>query len=762
MKLLNIEAVLDRDKGIRRAGHDDTEVLNELDDRTTSYAILSHRWKSDSEVSHKEMIRLMKMGRKERKAVKQRDGYRKIIKSCEQAKKDGYKWLWIDTCCIDKRSSAELSEAINSMYRWYRNSRMCYVYLHDVDKLAFPSEQDFSRFDKSNGWPEWFSRGWTLQELIAPRKAEFFNKDWISIGAKQDLTSVLEVITRIPRDVLRDGQVLRSSSSRERPCIAHVMSWASDRKTERVEDRAYSLLGLFGVNMPMLYGEGSKAFQRLQLEIIRVSSDHSIFAWNPRDQLREDGSILADNPSHFEGCHDIEKVPPKKFYRELMRRIGVDVDADQGRLELLRRGVESPQLSRLDVTNLGIEVSLPVIRDPVSNNIEVILPCSDHDGNLVTVDLQPRGHSFGRCFGAARIPKNVTHAEFTSLYLVWSQDTQESYDHQDTEESCYDLRLDDRRALCHGFTRCGSFPREITGDTVTFSSQRNILIVVVYANDNARSRFAVGLGCYLDKVWASIFCDDCPANKEVWSSWEGFAKQAYDILWDGPTHNSCRNTPNTIKDVHLPQSVCDARVICGSSDSGYTNVVIDIQLCPGCCGGSREHTYTSRSYGLWLPWTSRRNRSHKLQLDGEPTEFDLCSDQGIAVGDYGDSPDGNFRRCGNMFKDFGIDLTNSPYRPVASLVTSCSRSPRRVQTQHEAVVTSSSGENMILHQPKGLSLPNNEEFELLLKALSTTLAGKLLVTAVIQCSQFYKVDHEGRRKNLGDGEFSYKKILRLY
>ncbi|KAI5985761.1 heterokaryon incompatibility protein-domain-containing protein, partial [Pisolithus albus] len=240
--------------------------LEELDDKSTNYAILSHRW--GNEVTYDEMIGLTAMKPRKRGDVRERDGYQKIIKCCEQAKKDGYRWLWIDTCCIDKRSSSELSEAINSMYRWYRNSEMCYVYLHDVDER------------ESNGWPEWFSRGWTLQELIAPKKAKFFNKDWVSIGTKQDLKSTLEDITSIPKEVLINGQFLRSATYfRERPCIAQIMSWAADRKTTRVEDRAYSLLGLFGVNMPMLYGEGSKAFQRLQLEITRVSSDYSIFAW---------------------------------------------------------------------------------------------------------------------------------------------------------------------------------------------------------------------------------------------------------------------------------------------------------------------------------------------------------------------------------------------------------------------------------------------------------------------------------------------------
>ncbi|KAI6005491.1 heterokaryon incompatibility protein-domain-containing protein [Pisolithus albus] len=261
------------------------EVLKELDDKNTHYAILSHRW--GSEVNYDEMTGLTAMKPQKRDDVRHRDGYRKIIKSCEEAKKDGYKWLWIDTCCIDKRSSSELTEAINSMYRWYRNSKMCYVYLHD----------DFSRFQKSNGWPEWFSRGWTLQELIAPNKAKFFNKNWVSIGTKWDLKSTLENITQIPEEVLVDEKILRSTNPWKRPCIAHIMSWAANRKTTRVEDRAYSLLGLFGVNMPMLYGEGSKAFQRLQLEIIRVFSDHSIFAWNRGTRpgknrtWKDDGSV---------------------------------------------------------------------------------------------------------------------------------------------------------------------------------------------------------------------------------------------------------------------------------------------------------------------------------------------------------------------------------------------------------------------------------------------------------------------------------------
>ncbi|KAI5997525.1 heterokaryon incompatibility protein-domain-containing protein, partial [Pisolithus albus] len=237
------------------------------------YAILSHRWEGSSEVTYKEMIGLMKMDERKRVRVRNRSGYQKIIKSCEQTKKDGYDWLWIDTCFIDKRSSAELSEAINSMYQWYQDAQVCYAYLNDVKESAFPTEQNFETYGKSYGWPEWFMRGWTLQELIAPNQIEFFNRNWAPIGNKQHLAPVLKDITTIPCNVLRDGLAGKHLS------VAQIMSWAACRKTTRVEDQAYSLMGLFGVNMPMVYGEGKKAFRRLQLEIIREFDDHSIFAW---------------------------------------------------------------------------------------------------------------------------------------------------------------------------------------------------------------------------------------------------------------------------------------------------------------------------------------------------------------------------------------------------------------------------------------------------------------------------------------------------
>ncbi|KAI6023400.1 heterokaryon incompatibility protein-domain-containing protein [Pisolithus marmoratus] len=751
MRLLDVSAVLDRERDTQPTGLK-ISVLEQLDDKTAKYAILSHRW--GKEVDYDELAGLVKMfmDEQDRDEVRQRDGYQKIIKSCEQAEKDGYRWLWIDTCCINKDSSAELSEAINSMYQWYRNSQICYVYLNDVDKLVFPTEQDFSRFGRSNGWPEWFSRGWTLQELIAPTEIKFFNKNWVPIGTKQDLISTLEEITGIPEEVLNDEQVLRSTRLL-RPSVAQIMSWAADRKTSRVEDRAYSLMGLFGVNMPMLYGEGSKAFQRLQLEIIRVSSDHSIFAWNPKGQLGEHGSVLADDPSCFRGCHSIETVYPYNFVHILggyMRRDLLGRVLDSASLVWLRQRVRSLQLRhslqlcRWDVTNLGIQA---------------VLPCHDRDGDLITIDLESRGHSSYRWSCPARIDILNTSPEFRSLYFAYTQDAVKSYHH---------LRLHDRRASWHGFTRCGTFPREITDNTVTLSSQGNTLIILVYANNDARSRFAVGLGYYLGSVWARVVCDQYPANQGVWTSCADFAKQAYDILWNAPIEKFYfLSHTDHVMDTHLPQSVWDARIVCGSSYQGYADVMIAIEQCPGCCFGPRQPTTSANA--LWLPWAQgRADVGHELELDERSACFRECSGESTALGDYGDLSDGNFKHCGNIFEDIqkhsGIESTDLVYHPVVSRVSSCRRvsHSRRAQTQHDILVTvpikhfvNKQGnaeptlKPLVLYRPKGLSLPNSEEFELLLKALSTRLAGKCLVTTVVQCSESYRVDDEGMQMDAG-------------
>ena len=239
MRLIDVNAFLEREGLIKWGKPVDrrAKVLEFGDDEVTEHAILSHRW-IEQEVDYSEVVELAKTAKEERNEIRQRDGCRKILQSCEQAKNDGYKWLWVDTCCIDKRSSAELSEAINSMYRWYENSRICYAYLHDLTGSSFPIAGDYERYYKSKGWPEWFSRGWTLQEMIAPRDVQFFNRYWHPIGDKRTLSPILEVITRVPQHILKEGL------SSNRPCVAQIMSWAAYRTTTPVEGRAYSLIGL--------------------------------------------------------------------------------------------------------------------------------------------------------------------------------------------------------------------------------------------------------------------------------------------------------------------------------------------------------------------------------------------------------------------------------------------------------------------------------------------------------------------------------------
>jgi hypothetical protein len=199
-----------------------------------------------------------------------RYGYWKILKACFQARTDGLGYLWCDTNCIDKTSSAELSEAINSMYSWYRDSSRCYAYLEDVPmttQATLCAEDSYLRSSR------WFTRGWTLQELIAPLETVFFSREWTRLGTKSTLVQVISEITGVDEKYLLKMEGIHGAS------IAQRMSWAANRITTRPEDIAYCLLGIFNVNMPLIYGEGAKAFVRLQEEIIKTSDDHSIFAW---------------------------------------------------------------------------------------------------------------------------------------------------------------------------------------------------------------------------------------------------------------------------------------------------------------------------------------------------------------------------------------------------------------------------------------------------------------------------------------------------
>ena len=250
----------------------ETRELKAFDDRDSPpYVILSHRWE-DEEVTFQDM----QNGQPEHK-----NGWRKIDTFCEQVSRDKFwlDWVWIDTCCIDKTNGSELSEAINSMYKWYEKAEVCVAYLSDVSS--------FDEFEHS----AWFTRGWTLQELLAPSRVYFFGRDWNELGTKESLDTPITSATGIPKEALGYGFAPRAFS------VADKMLWASRRQTARMEDMAYSLLGIFDVNMPLIYGEGKRAFYRLQEEILRTSEDLTIFAWQGIGH--SDFEVLARSPKSF-------------------------------------------------------------------------------------------------------------------------------------------------------------------------------------------------------------------------------------------------------------------------------------------------------------------------------------------------------------------------------------------------------------------------------------------------------------------------------
>ena len=403
--------------------------------------------------------------------------------------------VWVDTCCIDKRSSAELSEAVNSMYRWYEDAQVCYAYLHDVSGPSFPTVEDEESYLCSYGWPEWFSRGWTLQELIAPSNVQFFNKDWQSIGDKKALAPTLRNITEVPEHILIDG--LRGN----RPCVAQIMSWAANRITTRVEDRAYSLMGLLDVNMPMLYGEGKKAFRRLQLEVIRASDDQSIFAW---DNYPRTGSILADDPKDFRHCGEMELMGHDEFIEFLKE-------------DILEEALDSleDRLSTFPITNRGIHICLLLRPHHGSRTIfQAQLPCRrGRWGSPVTIDLALWESNYYRWQGPWKLlfpglPSPEGPLQLRQVYLRY----QDPLHHSNTT-----FNIDDSALTEDGFTCCDAYPEDFTGNTLTLTTTDS-LCVKVYSGDLPDHRFVVGFGQSFGKDWIHVISDGSPWEDHAFKS----------------------------------------------------------------------------------------------------------------------------------------------------------------------------------------------------------------------------------------------------
>ena len=280
------------------------------------YAILSHQWRWQ-EVLYDDIAAA------DRSVARSKKGYTKLEMACRVALEHGFCYLWSDTCCIDKSSSAELSEAINSMYSYYTHSTWCIAYLDDVE---LGEDRILSR-------SAWFSRGWTLQELIAPLKLTFYTKSWKKIGTKADSCHQVSIASNIAVEVLRDREAISAMG------VSEKMSWAASRLTTRPEDEAYSLMGIFGVNMATLYGEGRiSAFRRLQLEIMRTSTDHTLFAWESKTV---NGDMLAPSVSCFANGASYE---PSEYPPGLIDRLD--------------------PMPNYDMTNAGLRIQLPLRREP--------------------------------------------------------------------------------------------------------------------------------------------------------------------------------------------------------------------------------------------------------------------------------------------------------------------------------------------------------------------------------------------------------------
>lgn len=282
-----------------------TSKLENFPGKPPKYAILSHTW-GDGEVLFQDVADLER--------ARSLAGYDKIATTCRLARQAEIPYAWVDTCCIDKTSSAELSEAINSMYRWYAGAEVTIAYLSDwLPEVNSGTTTAKPHGDKVRELKDsrWFRRGWTLQELIAPAKLELYDSFWQRRGTKLEMSTELAKITRVDEDLLRGTKSLKSFP------VAVRMSWAAGRETTREEDVAYSLLGIFDVNMPMLYGEGKKAFLRLQEAVLAEVNDLTLFAWAARDREQDFRGVFARDPGEFEGAAGIRSLTAPRFGEEI-------------------------------------------------------------------------------------------------------------------------------------------------------------------------------------------------------------------------------------------------------------------------------------------------------------------------------------------------------------------------------------------------------------------------------------------------------------
>ncbi|KAI0743049.1 heterokaryon incompatibility protein-domain-containing protein [Daedaleopsis nitida] len=366
------------------------------------YATLSHVW-GPSEQSFQDLQTLHALYGSSSTDNPRTHACAKIRNFCIYAEAAGYEWAWIDTCCIDKTSSAELSEAINSMYAWYADADVCYAFLEDVPDDDDPDAPG-SAFRRS----KWFTRGWTLQELIAPMDVVFLSQNWAPLCSKCAAPGLIRDVTGVDIDVLVSAVQLPSVPAAKR------LSWASRRETTRVEDEAYSLMGIFGVNIPVMYGEGRRAFRRLQEEIMKQSPDHTLFVWGfrksvtvselwehapwtnyPRKAVHAEADpssqfLLAPSPQAFTDSAHIQSLSIRRH------RIAAEIslaafNLTQPEASSLNKVLFSQQeVAEFTVTSYGVRARLPVLQicDDDTSIAIAILACVDQEGSIVGLLLR--------------------------------------------------------------------------------------------------------------------------------------------------------------------------------------------------------------------------------------------------------------------------------------------------------------------------------------------------------------------------------------
>ncbi|TRX87731.1 hypothetical protein FHL15_011381 [Xylaria flabelliformis] len=296
--------------------------------RQEGYAVLSHRWVGQ-EITYDQLKDEIE-GLRLNTALARTPQLDKIRRATETARNLGIKWIWIDSCCINRANAIEETESINSMLKWYSDAKICITYLDDVQNHEHYGE---ALSPKCLGSLErdspsiWFSRGWTLQELLSPQDIRFYDKDWNFIGTKMTLAGVLEEITGI------DKCYLTREKHFETACITTKMSWMAGRTTTRVEDIAYSMLGILNINMTTQYGEGLRAFNRLQQALLSTSGDESHFSWKMPDRNTrsrfiygvdqyivweaDEWSLLGPSPDWFKDSGNMTAEHPPHIGRRL-------------------------------------------------------------------------------------------------------------------------------------------------------------------------------------------------------------------------------------------------------------------------------------------------------------------------------------------------------------------------------------------------------------------------------------------------------------